>query len=303
MMAGERDFLEIPDFSTDELYETLALAHRMKSRDYRGFPLAGKTLALLFESRSALTRVSFEVGVHQLGGHALYLSSRDIELGRGESVRDAARALARYVDGIVRRTLNQGDLRELAFHADVPVINGQTDLLHPCQVLADLMTIQENFGPDLAGRKVAWIGAGNQMANSWLNAAYRMGLELWIACPPGYEPDKEIYDRARAAATVHLTHDPREAAAAADVVATDSWASPDQETESEHRAHAFGDFRVDRALLDLAAQNAIFLHHLPAHRGEEVSEEVIEGPRSRVFDEAENRLHVQKAIMARLMGA
>lgn len=302
-MAGERDFLEIPDFSTDELYETLDLAHRMKSRDYRGLPLAGKTLAMIFEKSSTRTRVSFEVGAHQLGGYALFLSSRDIQLGRGEPVRDTARVLSRYVDGIMLRTYDQGDLRELAFYADVPVINGLTDLLHPCQVMADLMTIQENFGTDLAGRKVAWIGDGNNMANSWLNAAYRLGLELWIACPPGYEPDKEIYERARAAATVHLTHDTREAVSGADVVATDVWTSMGQEAEAGDRDHAFRDFRVDQSLLDLAAGDAIFLHCLPAHRGEEVSDEVIEGPRSRVFDEAENRLHVQKAIMARLMGA
>jgi ornithine carbamoyltransferase len=302
-MAGERDFLEIPDFSTDELYETLDLAHRMKSRAYRGLPLAGKTLALIFEKSSTRTRVSFEVGAHQLGGYALFLSSRDIQLGRGEPVRDTARVLSRYVDGIMLRTFDQRDLQELAFYADVPVINGLTDLLHPCQVLADLMTIQENFGTDLSGRKVAWIGDGNNMANSWLNAAYRMGLELWIACPPGYEPDKEIYERARAAATVHLTHDPREAASGADVVATDVWTSMGQETESDDRSQIFRDFSVDQALLDLAARDAIFLHCLPAHRGDEVSDDVIEGPQSRVFDEAENRLHVQKAIMARLMGA
>jgi ornithine carbamoyltransferase len=302
-MAGERDFLEIPDFSTDELYETLDLARRMKSREYRGLPLAGKTLAMIFEKSSTRTRVSFEVGVHQLGGYALFLSSRDIQLGRGEPVRDTARVLSRYVDGIMLRTFDQGDLRELAFYADVPVINGLTDLLHPCQIMADLLTIQENFGPDLTGRKVAWIGDGNNMANSWLNAAYRFGLELRIACPPGYEPDKEIYERAHAAATVHLTHDPREAVAEADVVATDVWTSMGQEAESDDREAAFSEFRVDAPLMDLAAPGAIFLHCLPAYRGAEVTDDVIEGPQSRVFDEAENRLHVQKAIMTRLMGA
>jgi len=300
-MAGKRDFLEIPDFSTDELYEILDLARRVKSREYRGLPLAGKTLAMIFEKSSTRTRVSFEVGVYQLGGHALFLSSRDIQLGRGEPIRDTARVLSRFVDGIMIRTYHQADVQELAFYADVPVINGLTDLLHPCQVMADLLTIQENFGPDLTGRKVAWIGDGNNMANSWLNAAYRFGLELRIACPPGYEPNREIYERAAAAATVRLTHDPREAAEGAEIISTDVWTSMGQEAESDDRRRAFHDFRVDQQLLDLAAGNAIFLHCLPAHRGDEVTDEVIEGPRSRVFDEAENRLHVQKAIMIRLM--
>lgn len=300
-MAGKRDFLEIPDFSTDELYDLLDLARRLKSREYRGLPLAGKTLAMIFEKSSTRTRVSFEVGVYQLGGHALFLSSRDIQLGRGEPVRDTARVLSRYVDGIMIRTYNQADVQELAFYADIPVINGLTDLLHPCQVMADLLTIQENFGTDLTGRKVAWIGDGNNMANSWLNAAYRFGLELRIACPPGYEPDKEIYERASAAATVRLTHDPREAAEGAEIISTDVWTSMGQEAESDDRRRAFHGFRVDQPLLDLAAGNAIFLHCLPAYRGDEVTDEVIEGPQSRVFDEAENRLHVQKAIMIRLL--
>jgi ornithine carbamoyltransferase len=301
-MPGERDFLEIPDFTTDELYEILDLARRMKSREFRGLPLAGKTLAMIFEKSSTRTRVSFEVGVYQLGGHALFLSSRDIQLGRGEPVRDTARVLSRIVDGIMLRTFDQAGLRELAFYADVPVINGLSDLLHPCQIMADLLTVQENFGPDLTGRKVAWIGDGNNMANSWLNAAYRLGLELRIACPPGHEPDREIYERAHAAATIHLMHDPREAVAGAEVVATDVWTSMGREAEPEDRSYAFRDFQVDQALLDLATPDAIFLHCLPARRGQEVSDDVIEGPRSKVFDEAENRLHVQKAIMTRLMG-
>jgi ornithine carbamoyltransferase len=301
-MPDERDFLEIPDFSTDELYDTLDLARRMKSREYRGQPLGGKTLAMIFEKSSTRTRVSFEVGVYQLGGYALFLSSRDIHLGRGEPIRDTARALSRYVDGIMIRTFDQGDLQELAHYADVPVLNGLTDLLHPCQVMADLMTIQENFGGDLTGRKVAWIGDGNNIANSWLNAAYRFGLDLRIACPRGYEPDKKIYNRARAAATVHLTYDPREAVAGAEVVATDVWTSMGKESETDDRNNAFREFHVDNELMGLADERAIFLHCLPAHRGEEVTDEVIEGPQSRVFDEAENRLHIQKAILTRLMG-
>ncbi len=302
-MPEKRDFLEIPDFSTDELYDILELAHRLKRGEYKGQPLAGKTLAMIFEKSSTRTRVSFEVGTFQLGGHALFLSSRDIQLGRGEPIKDTARVLSRYVDGIMIRTFDHGDVRELAHYASVPVINGLTDLLHPCQVMADVMTIQEAFGPDLSGRKVAWVGDGNNMANSWLNAAYRFGFELRLACPKGYEPDKEIFDRARTAANVMLTNDPREAVEGAEVVNTDVWASMGQEAEAEERRRAFKGYHVDEELMSRAADNAIFLHCLPAHRGEEVADEVIEGPRSRVFDEAENRLHVQKAIMIRLMGA
>jgi ornithine carbamoyltransferase len=302
-MADKRDFLEIPDFSTDELYETLELARRLKRGEYKGQPLAGKTLAMIFEKSSTRTRVSFEVGTFQLGGHALFLSSRDIQLGRGEPIRDTARVLSRYVDGIMIRTFDHADVRELAHYASVPVINGLTDLLHPCQIMADVMTIQETFGTDLSGRKVAWVGDGNNMANSWLNAAYRFGFELRLACPEGYEPDKEIFERARTAANVMLTRDPREAVAGAEVVNTDVWASMGQEAEAEERRRAFRGYHVDEALMRLADKDAIFLHCLPAHRGEEVADEVIEGPQSRVFDEAENRLHVQKAIMIRLMGA
>ncbi len=299
----KRDFLEIPDFTTDELYDVLDLARRLKSGEFRGQPLAGKTLAMIFEKSSTRTRVSFEVGATQLGGHALFLSSRDLQLGRGEPIKDTARVLSRYVDGIMIRTYAQADVVELAHYATVPVINGLTDLVHPCQVMADLMTVQHEFGPDLSGRRIAWIGDGNNMANSWLNAAYRFGFELRLACPENYEPDRAIFERARTGATVMLTHDPREAAAGAEVVNTDVWASMGQETEAEARRIAFRGYHVDAGLMALAAPRAIFLHCLPAHRGEEVADEVIEGAQSRVFDEAENRLHAQKAIMVRLMGA
>lgn len=302
-MPEKRDFLEIPDFSTDELYDILDLARRMKTGEYSGQPLAGKTLGMIFEKSSTRTRVSFEVGTFQLGGLALFLSSRDIQLGRGEPVRDTARVLSRLMDGIMIRTFDHADVQELAHFASVPVINGLTDLVHPCQIMADVLTIQENFGTDLSGRKVAWVGDGNNMANSWLNAAYRFGFELRIACPAGYEPNKEIFERARTAATVMLTHDPREAVRGAEVVTTDVWTSMGQEAEAEERRRAFRGFHVDTELMSLAQEDAIFLHCLPAHRGEEVADEVIEGPQSRVFDEAENRLHVQKAIMVRLMGA
>jgi ornithine carbamoyltransferase len=299
---SKRDFLSIPDFSTAELYELLRLAARLKSREERARPLEGQTLGMIFEKSSTRTRVSFEVGTYQLGGHALFLSARDIQIGRGEPIRDTARVLSRYLDGIMIRTFGHDVIAELAEHATVPVINGLTDLLHPCQALADVMTIQENFGEDLSPRKVAWVGDGNNMANSWLNAAYRFGFELRLACPEGYRPDQRILDRARQHTNIVLTADPAEAVAGADVVNTDVWTSMGQETEAEARAQAFRGYHIDGALMQRAARDAIFLHCLPAHRGEEVADEVIEGPQSRVFDEAENRLHVQKAILWWLMG-
>jgi ornithine carbamoyltransferase len=204
----KRDFLAIPDFETGELYEMLALAHRMKKGEYREKPLAGRTLGMIFEKSSTRTRVSFEVGMYQLGGHALFLSSRDIQLGRGEPISDTARVMSRYVDGVMIRTFAHKTLEDLARYGSVPVINGLSDLLHPCQVMADVMTIQENFGEDLRPRKVAWVGDGNNMANSWLNAAYRFGFELRLACPEGYRPDPQILERARGATTVVLTDDP-----------------------------------------------------------------------------------------------
>jgi ornithine carbamoyltransferase len=300
--SSVRHFLAIPDFSRDELLRTLDLAARLKAGDYTEKPLAGKTLAMIFTKSSTRTRVSFEVGTYQLGGHALFLSARDIQLGRGEPIKDTARVLSRYVDGIMIRTFDHGDVEELAEYGSVPVINGLTDLLHPCQIMADIQTIQENFGPDLSEVKVAWVGDGNNMAHSWLNAAYRLGFELRLACPKGYEPDADILERARGGANILLTHDPREAIEGADVVNTDVWASMGQEEEAAERARAFQGYCVDDELMGLATERSIFLHCLPAHRGEEVTDSVIEGPRSRVFDEAENRMHVQKAIMVQLMG-
>jgi ornithine carbamoyltransferase len=245
--------------------------------------------------------VSFEVGTYQLGGHALFLSPRDVQLGRGEPIADTARVLSRYVDGIMIRTFAHADIEELAKHASVPVINGLTDLLHPCQVLADLLTVRQHLG-GLQGKVFAWVGDGNNMANSWLNAAFRFGFELRLACPDGYDPDPKLLERARGAARVRVVRDPREAAEGAHVVNTDVWASMGQEEEQEMRAKAFKGYIVDSALMKRAAPNAIFLHCLPAHRGEEVAPDVIDGPQSRVWDEAENRLHIQKAIMAALMG-
>lgn len=301
-MHPKRDFLTIPDFSRDELQATLRLAESMKAGTYTRRPLERRFVALLFSKSSTRTRVSFEVGTVQLGGHPLFLSTRDLQLDRGEPIRDTARVLSRYIDGIMIRTYAHAEVEELARFSSVPVINGLTDLVHPCQVLADLLTVRENFGPDLGALTVAWIGDGNNMANSWINAAYRFGFTLRVAVPPGYEPDPEILARAREVAPVVLTHDPREAVEGADVVNTDVWASMGQEAEADERARAFLGFCVDDALMQLASDRAIFLHCLPAHRGQEVSESVFEGARSRVFDQAENRLHVQKALMARLIG-
>jgi ornithine carbamoyltransferase len=298
----KRHFLAIPDFSRAEIYAVLKLARDMKRGTYSAQPLTGKTVALIFEKSSTRTRVSFEVGTFQLGGHALFLSSRDIQIGRGEPLRDTARVLSRYVDMIMIRTFAHSNVEELAEWGSIPVINGLTDLLHPCQVMADLQTIQENFGDDVSKLKVAWVGDGNNMANSWINAAYRLGFEIRLACPEGYQPDRAILERARQETSVVLTTDPKEAVQGAHAVNTDVWTSMGQEEETEQRKRAFQGYFVDDALMSRAAKEAIFLHCLPAHRGEEVADEVIEGKQSRVFDEAENRLHVQKAIMATLMG-
>jgi ornithine carbamoyltransferase len=298
----KRDFLAMPDLSRPELLALFDLATRMKRGEYRDRPLAGKTLGMIFAKSSTRTRVSFEVGAFQLGGHALFLSSRDIQLGRGEPIRDTARVLSRYVDGIMIRTFDQAEVEELARYASVPVINGLTDLQHPCQVLADLMTIREALG-GWEGKVVAWVGDGNNVAHSWLDAAGVLGFELRLACPAGYRPHPDIVARNRGLTRVLLTDDPAEAVRGANVVNTDVWASMGQEAEQAERERAFAGYIVDGALMRLAASGAIFLHCLPAHRGEEVSDEVIEGPQSRVWDEAENRLHAQKALMATLLSS
>jgi ornithine carbamoyltransferase len=279
------------------------LAEQMRRGEYTAKPLAGQSLAMIFMKASTRTRVSFEVGAWQLGGHALFLSPRDIQLGRGEPIADTARVLSRYVDGIMIRTFDQADVEELARYASVPVINGLTDLLHPCQVMADVLTMVQQFGT-WEGKRVAWIGDGNNMANSWINAAYRLGFELTLACPEDYEPDPAVLQRAQSegSSPVRVVRDPMEAATDAHVVTTDVWASMGQEEEQQVRARAFAGYSVGASLMARAARDAIFLHCLPAHRGEEVAASVIDGPQSRVWDEAENRLHVQKALMAILMG-
>jgi len=299
-----RHFLRLTEYSREELLAVLTLAQDLKARQQRGEPhelLAGKSLAMLFEKSSTRTRVSFEVGMFQLGGHALFLSPRDTQIGRGEPVQDTARVLSRYVDAVMVRTYSQELLEELAKWSSVPVINGLTDLLHPCQVMADLLTVLERRG-SLEGVRVAWVGDGNNMAHSWINAALVLGFGLRLACPEGYRPDAEVLAAAKeAGADVKVVADPLEAARGAHVVTTDVWASMGQEGEQEARARAFRGYCVDARAMAAADPSAIFLHCLPAHRGEEVSAEVLEGPRSAVWDEAENRLHVQKAILVTLL--
>jgi ornithine carbamoyltransferase len=297
----KRDFLAIPDLTKDEIVALFDLAALMKKGAYKEKPLAGKTLAMIFTKSSTRTRVSFEVGAWQLGGHALFLSSRDIQIGRGEPIKDTARVLSRYVDGIMIRTFAHSDVEELARYATVPVINGLTDLLHPCQVLTDLFTVREHLG-GWDGKVIAWIGDGNNMANSWLNAAAVLGFELRLACPPGYLPDPAVVGFAKSKTRVSISQDLEATVRGAHVVNTDVWASMGQEEEAQQRRVAFAGYQVSQALMKRADPSAILLHCLPAHRGEEVTEEVFEGPHSRVFDEAENRLHVQKALLAMLMG-
>ena len=301
LVMHKRDFLSIVDFSSDELTELLNRARRLKVGEDHS-RLTGKSLAMIFRKSSTRTRISFEVGMTQLGGHALFISDHDSQIGRGEPIHDTAKVLSRYVDGIMIRTFGHEEVEELSRHSSVPVINGLSDLLHPCQVVADLQTVAEEFGPNYPERTVAWIGDGNNMANSWLNAAYRLGFSVRLACPEGYDPDPSIFKRAEETADILLTRDPFEAVQGADVVTTDVWASMGQEEEARERMGAFAGFSVDDALMGQAIPDAIFLHCLPAHRGEEVSSSVIDGTQSRIFNEAENRLHAQKAILLELFG-
>jgi len=297
-----RHFVAIPDYEKEEILAFLDLARRLKAGEVKGAPLAGKSLAMIFRKSSTRTRVSFEVGMTQLGGHALFLASSASQMGRGESVYDTAMVLSRYVDGIMIRTFDHAEVEEMARHSSVPVINGLTDLLHPCQIMADLQTVQEAFGPELEGMSVAWVGDGNNMANSWLNAARILGLDLRLAIPEGNDPDPAILKAAQEATRITLTRDPMEAAHGAKVVTTDTWVSMGQEDEAEARIRIFQPYQVTQEVMGRADADAIFLHCLPAYRGKEVAAEVIDGPQSRIFDEAENRLHAQKAIMMELMG-
>src|SRR5438876_1019762 len=282
----------------------LARLIKAKPRKFRD-ALKGQTLAMIFEKSSTRTRVSFEVGMFQLGGHALFLSARDIQLGRGEPIADTAKVLTRYVDGIMARTFAHKTVTDLAENAAVPVINGLTDLSHPCQVMADYFTAWEKLRK-VKGRKIAWVGDGNNMAHSLMFGAPKVGMDIAVATPRGYEPDPGVVASARADAEAAgtkllLTHSAEEAVDDADIVETDVWASMGQEEEAEKRRRDFAGWQVNRRLMSLACKKAIFMHCLPAHRGEEVAAEVIDSKQSVVFDEAENRLHVQKAIMLTLM--
>jgi len=300
-----KDFLSLADWSREELEQIFELTRELKAKQKRGEAhrlLAGKTLAMIFEKSSTRTRVSFEVGMVQLGGHPLFLSSGTTQIGRGEPIKDTARVMARYCDAIMIRTYSQEGVEELARWSTVPVINGLTDMYHPCQVMADLFTVIEHKG-NYRDLTYCWIGDGNNMANSWINAAAVFGFELRVATPKGYAPHPAVVERARkAGAKVVYTNNPTEAARGAHVLNTDVWASMGQEAEQKEREQAFVGFQVNGEVVRLADPGCIVLHCLPAHRGEEITDEVIEGTHSVVFDEAENRLHVQKAIMATLMG-
>jgi len=299
-----KDFLCLSEWSASELDAIFTLTTELKEKQKQGVAhplLAGKTLGMIFEKSSTRTRISFEVGMYQLGGHALFLSSGTTQISRGEPIKDTARVMSRYVDGIMIRTFSQSEVAELAQHADVPVINALTDSYHPCQVMADLYTVLEHKG-SYKDQVYCWIGDGNNMANSWINAAAVFGFELRIATPSGYEADAWVIERAQQrGAKLIFTNDPLVAAKGADVLNTDVWASMGQEGEQAKREADFAGFQLDSTVVGAANADCLVLHCLPAHRGEEISDEVIEGPHSVVFDEAENRLHVQKAIMATLM--
>lgn len=309
MLKG-KDLLSIHDLSEEDVQEILETAAKLKAEQKAGIPhplLKGKTLAMIFEKSSTRTRVSFETGIFQLGGQGIFLSTRDIQLGRGEPVKDTARVLARYVDGIMIRTYAQSEVEEFAQYADVPVINALTDLLHPCQVLTDLLTMQEYKGKNLKGLHFAYIGDGNNMANSYLYGCAKAGIHCTIACPKGYEPNKDVLAKAledakATGAVLKVVEDPAEAAKDADVLATDTWTSMGEEAEKEVREKVFRGYQINRELLALADKEAIVLHCLPAYRSKEITEEVLEGYAHVIFDEAENRLHTQKAVMALTMG-
>jgi len=304
-VSGPKHFLELRDFSGAELRALLdsAARHKRTRRTGSKKPLAGKTLALIFEKPSTRTRVSFEVAMRDLGGEVIVLSPRDMQIGRGETIADTAQVLSRYVDAIMLRTDSSSKLHELARHATVPVINGLTELSHPCQIMADLLTFEEHRGA-VAGQKIAWVGDGNNVAASFIEAAARFNFTLHLACPVGYTPAPEVLAWAAAeGADVVVTQDPAAAVKDARAVVTDTWLSmADSEDEAATRAAALMPYQVTPALMAQAAPDAIFMHCLPAHRGEEVAAEVIDGPASVVFDEAENRLHAQKAILSWSLG-
>lgn len=303
-----RDFIGLVDYTAEEIQYLIDLAVELKRKNREGEvfqPLKGKTLGMIFEKSSTRTRVSFEVGMYQLGGHALFLSKNDLQLGRGETIWDTAQVMSRYLDGIMLRTFAHRTAIDLARGATIPVINGLTDLSHPCQALADYQTIYEKKG-DLKGLKLAYIGDGNNMAHSLMIGGTKLGVNVAIATPEGYAPDKTIVETskemaAQSGSQLSIVTDPKEAVADADVIYTDVWASMGFEDEQKQREEAFAKFQVNEELVKYAKSDYLFMHCLPAHRGEEVSEGVLDGKHSIIFDQAENRLHAQKAVMASIM--
>ncbi len=303
-----RHFISIHDITTEEFHALLDLAIRLKKETKAGIAhpiLKGKSLGMIFTKSSTRTRISFEVGMYQLGGHPLYLNANDMQLGRGESIYDTANVMSRFVDGIMIRTFAHQDVLDLAKYGTVPVINALTDYLHPCQAMADLMTVYEHKGK-LEGLKLAYVGDGNNVAHSLLYACAKAGMHMSVATPKGYACTEEVVENAKADAKetgsrILITNDPEEAVAGADVVCTDTWTSMGQEAEKAERVKIFKDYQVNAALFAKSKEDSVFIHCLPAYRGYEVTEDVIDGPRSIIFDEAENRLHAQKAILATLM--
>lgn len=298
-----KHLLKLMDLSEKEIIEILNLADQLKYEKKNGIKhhlLKGKTLGLIFEKSSTRTRVSFEVGMYDLGGNALFLSSRDLQIGRGEPVQDTARVLSRYLDGIMIRTYAQSEVENLAKYGSIPIINGLTDYCHPCQVLADLMTIREHKGV-LAGKKICYIGDGNNMTNSIIVGCIKMGMEVSVACPKGYEPDADIMAWAKENGKFTCTEDVLEAAKDVDVLYTDVWASMGQEAEAEERKKIFKNYQINATVMSVAKSDAMVMHCLPAHRGEEITEDVLEAHANEIFDEAENRLHAQKAVLVKCM--
>ena len=303
----KKDLLKMLDLSQEDIIAILDLADQLKYEQKHGKPhqhLAGKTLAMIFEKNSTRTRVSFETGMYQLGGHALMISGKDSQIGRGEPIEDTARVLSRYCDGIMIRTFSQEGVEKLAEYASIPIINGLTDFAHPCQMLADLMTIREHHA-QLEGLKMCYIGDGNNMANSLIVGGLKVGMEVAVACPEGYQPDQQVLDFAKTlegGKHLTVTTDPLEAAKGADVVFTDVWASMGQEEERQERCRVFQGYQVNDELMAVTNPGCMVQHCLPAHRGEEITTEVFEAHADEIFDEAENRLHAQKAVMVLLMG-
>ena len=305
----KKDFLKVSDYSKADIEEVFATAKDIKNKFKKGIehhPLKGKTLGMIFNKPSTRTRVSFETGMYQLGGYPLFLSSGELQLNRGESIGDTAQVLSRFLDGIMIRTFSHADIEELAKKASVPVINGLTDDHHPCQILTDIFTIMEKRS-NIKGIKVAWIGDGNNVMRSWMEACPILGMDLTMGVPKGYEPKSEIMSTAQeqakqAGTQMMLTNDPIEAVKDADVIYGDVWTSMGQEAENAKRLKDFADFQINQKLLSNADKDVLFMHCLPAHRGEDVTDEVIDGPHSIVFDEAENRMHLQKGILALHLG-